>query len=578
MLAAAPLTGGVLLTGPLLSPIVLGAFAIFLIGYLYYSRRVAGPYELDDHRQTPASSVNDGVDFVPTPWPVLLAQHFAAISAAGPVVGPILAGTGFGWGPALIWVVVGAVFIGAVHDFSTLVASVRHKACSIPEVVRQHVGTGAFWILMTFIWLSLMYVLVAFVDVTASQFLVKSIPGSTAHGGSVATSSILYLVLAVAMGFCTEKLKMKIGLATAIFVPLLFASVWVGQYIPLPLGFGLSIPDGRVWAALILVYCAFASVLPMWALLQPRGYLGGLFLYVILIAGVLGMIVGGFHVEAPAFIGFSNAQGMPLFPFLFVTIACGACSGFHGLVASGTTSKQVACESHTRHVGYGAMILEGVIAVTALATIMIVAKAPGDPTVAFAGGLAQFFGALGIDPGFGAAFGMLAFATFVFDTIDVATRMGRYLLDELLGFAGKRRVLGTLLTLAIPALYLVFVPEAHDDAGKPIPAWRVIWIVFGASNQLLAALSLTAIVAWLAAEGRSYRYLLLPTGFMLIVTAWALGTMAIPALSFLGSGGPMTIKIINGFVAAGLLVLGIVFIALVVRSGLEKRRVRMAAM
>ncbi len=552
----------------LLAPLVLGAFALFALGFWFYSKLAARTYGLDDARTTPAHEQADGVDYVPTPWPVLLAQHFAAISAAGPVVGPILAGSMFGWGPALFWIVFGAIVIGAVHDFSALVASVRHKARSIPEVVKEHVGPPAYWILVTFIWLSLMYVVVAFVDVTARQFTVASIPGSTAHGGAVASSSVMYLGIALAMGVAMEKFRLGLTKATLIFVPLLFGAVWAGQHLAFPtdLGASLGLQPGRTWSALILVYCGVASVLPMWALLQPRGYLGGVFLYVILLSGALGMMFGGFTVQYPAFIGFTSAQGLSLFPFLFVTIACGACSGFHGLVASGTTSKQVSCESHTRTVGYGAMLLEGVIAVTALATVMVIpaGEAKGDQTVLFAQGLAKFIGVFGVDPSFGVAFGMLAFATFVFDTIDVATRMGRYLLEELLGWA-HRRILATLLTLAVPALYLVFMPEATDDTGKVIPAWRVIWTVFGAANQLLAGLSLLAIVAWLVAERRKIGYLVLPMVFMLVVTAWALAVMTKPFFAWVGAGGAFTVAATNGLVAVLLLGLGGVFVGLVLR-------------
>ncbi len=560
-----------------LAIVVLAALAVFAVGYLVYSRVVAKVYALDDTRTTPAVSRADGVDYVPTRAPMLLAQHFAAISAAGPVVGPILACAWFGWVPALLWVVLGAVVIGAVHDFSTLVASVRHRACSLPEVVREHIGRPAYWVFVGFIWLSLMYVLVAFIDITARQFVVPSFPGApgVAAGPAVATSSMLYLGLAVVMGLLLEKAKLRASLVTTLCVPLLLVAVWAGQWAPLSLP--ASWGGARAWAALILGYCFVASVLPMWVLLQPRGTLGGFFLYVILIAGLLGILVGGEQVNYPAFVGFTSPTGLSLVPFLFVTIACGACSGFHGLVASGTTSKQVAEEGHCRPVGYGGMLLEGVIAVVSLATVMVMTQgsSPGDPSLAFAAGLARFVSALGIDPGFALGFGMLAFATFVFDTVDVATRMGRYLLEELLGWqGGGRRWLSTALTLAIPALYLVLMPESRSADGKVIPAYMVIWTVFGAANQLLAGLSLCAVAVWLMQEGRSARFVLLPMVIMLGVTLWALGAMAMSFVRPLLAGRlELGIQGINGLVAVGLIGLAVAFLRMAWAARSEERRI-----
>jgi carbon starvation protein len=447
--------------------------------------------------------------------------------------------------------------------------------------MREHVSQRAYLLFLAFIWLSLVYVIVAFTDLTARQFVVERI------GGGVATSSLMYLGLAVALGFCLNRFGMPLGTATAIFVPLLFAIIWVGQQLPIRLPASFSSEQSVLfWDFTILAYCFVASVVPMWTLLQPRGYLGGYFLYVLLGAGILGILFGGFlpepiGIEYPAFVSWSNPRGMPLFPILFVTIACGACSGFHGLVSSGTTSKQVAREGDTRLIGYGGMLLEGVVAVIALATVMILpagdARLSSDPNVIYANGIARFLTIFGASPAwyeFCLAFGMLAFATFIYDTLDVATRLGRYILQELTGLRGAAgRAGATLVTLAVPALYLAFVPSLVTMGGKPVPAWQLIWAVFGSSNQLLAGLTLLGITVWLAREGRPYRLVILPMAFMLGMTTWALWIQSWPMLRSVFTGAPAFDA--NGVIAMVLLVLagllGVEAVSVLRRRGAEAR-------
>ncbi|MFN7135249.1 MAG: carbon starvation CstA family protein, partial [Myxococcales bacterium] len=271
-----------------------------------------------------------------------------------------------------------------------------------------------------------------------------------------------------------------------------------------------------------LAYCFLASVLPMWTLLQPRGMLGGWFLYGALGVAVLGIALGGYTMQYPAFLGWSNPRGMPLFPLMFITIACGACSGFHGLVCSGTTSKQLAKESHARGVGYGGMLLEGGVALIALCTVVILPLGdPGlklDPNVLYARGLAKFASSFGIPTELAASFGLLAFATFVYDTLDVATRLGRYVLQELTGWSGRTGAfLSTGLTLGVPAGFLL---TATDKA------YMKFWGVFGASNQLLAALSLLGIAVWLKRIGKPTWVALAPMSFVMVMTVWSLGLQA----------------------------------------------------
>ncbi|HET6611394.1 MAG TPA: carbon starvation CstA family protein, partial [Kofleriaceae bacterium] len=323
------------------------AIAGLFLGYRFYGGFIARQFRLDPAATTPAVARADGVDFVPTKRFYLLGQHFSAISAAGPIAGPILACQQFGWLPCLLWIVLGVIFIGAVHDFSTLVASVRHDARSIAEVVRAYLGKPAFYAIMAFIWLALVYVLLAFIDVTASTFATAPIreTGVMAGidpGGAVALGATLYLGLAVVMGFVDRLLKPPLWLQTVIFVPATIGCIWLGTQLSTSLQLGWS-----AWAILIVVYCFVASLTPVWALLQPRGYLGGFFLYIALAVGVIGITFGGFDIQQSFYKGFDagGANGL-LVPFLFVTIACGACSGFHGLVCSGTTSKQISKEPH----------------------------------------------------------------------------------------------------------------------------------------------------------------------------------------------------------------------------------------
>ena len=513
--------------------IALASCGLFLAGYLLYGRWLARRFELSPSRPTPACELNDGVDYVPAKAPFLLGQHFSAIAAAGPIVGPILAGLWFGWLPALLWIVFGAIFFGAVHDFSSLVGSVRHRARSIVEIVRDQLGPKAHGLFMGFVWLSLLYVIIAFTDLTSGSFV------EATYGGGVAASSAMYLAAAMAMGFSLYKLRLPLWLATCVFLPLVGAIIWLGQSIPLTLPALGGVRPQVLWNGIILTYCLLASIAPMWLLLQPRGYLGGFFLYVVLAAGVVGLFLGGERIQYPAFLGWTSQRGLPLFPMLFVTIACGACSGFHGIVSSGTTSKQISRESDCRLVGYGGMLLEGLVAVIALATLMLLA--PGDPTTAqspdriYANGLSQFVARFGVNRDFARSFALLAFATFIYDTLDVATRLGRYVFQELTGWTGWwGRVGSTLCTLALPAVCVSLT--IRDASGQIVPAWKVFWTIFGTSNQLLAALTLLTITVWLKRSRRPWWLTGIPAAFMVTMTLWSLVLTIKPWVSTLLQG------------------------------------------
>lgn len=532
--------------------LALAFLVLLLVSYRLYGRWVARQFHIDDTSPTPAHKMNDGVDFVPTPPFYLFAQHFSAIAAAGPIAGPILACQTWGWGPCLIWIGLGVVLIGAVHDFSSLAASVRHGARSIADITREHLGHRAGMAMLAFIWIALVYVVVAFADITASSFTsateeLEGVQAGFNPGGAVAAASVMYLLLAVVMGFVQRYLKPPLWLITVIFVPASLALSWFGTKIS-----NLLVLDVKTWGLLILAYCAMASVVPLWALLQPRGYLGGFILYLALGLGIIGVFFGGYEIKAPAFRSW-DVGGMTgtLFPFLFVTIACGACSGFHGLVCSGTTSKQVDRESHLQPVGYGAMLAEGFVALIALVTIMIVTsdEIRGlKPGTIYGNGIGRFMTILiGRDNlPFAITFGAMAFSTFVFDTLDVCTRLGRYILQELFGWRTRAGALmATGLTIALPVYFIAVSPEG---------SWVKFWTLFGASNQLLAALTLLSITVWLYKSRRRIWFTLFPMIFVLVITLWSLAGLTI---SNLRTASGLDVQMLNAISAAALILLAL---------------------
>ena len=536
--------------------VVFSGGLLLLVAYFTYGRTLGRFFDLDDRRPTPAVEQNDGRNFVPIGKTYLLGQHFSAIAAAGPIVGPILAGLWFGWGPAMLWILLGSIFVGGVHDFAAIVTSVRFQAKSIAEAIRTQMSNRAYLLFLVFIWLCLEYVILAFTDVTAGAF------ASGEEGQGVASASMFYLLTAVLLGVFIRRARLGENLSTLLFLPLVFLSIWLGSLCPIRMPALGNVSPVVLWDWLLLAYCFAAALVPVWTLLQPRGSLGGYFLYLTLAVGVLGLLCGGFTVRQPAFLPWSSLP-RPLFPILFITVACGACSGFHAIVSSGTTSKQLAREGDARLVGYGGMLLEGFVALLALATVMMLA--PGSETLKqspnqiYATGIANFLGVFGISREWAFSFGLLAFATFVYDTLDVATRLGRYTLQELTGLRGRTgEVLTTAGTLLLPAL-LVTV-KVHDASGGTTPVWKVFWPLFGASNQLLAALTLLAVSVWLKGRGKPLALTLLPMGFMMAMTLWALTLIAWPWLRGLGGQAGQTTAA-EGVTAIVLFVLAVMVLA-----------------
>jgi carbon starvation protein len=581
--------------------IALIVMALLAAGYVLYGRFIARQYRLDPHATTPAVAKNDGVDFVPARPFYLMGQHFSAIAAAGPIAGPILACAAFGWLPCLIWIVIGVIFIGAVHDMSALVASVRHGAHSIAEIARITLGRRAFLALCAFIWLALIYVIIAFTQITAASFVgaseeLEGLGVTFNKGGAVAMSSVLYLGLALVLGVVTKYLKPPMWVATLIFVPATLGCVWMGTRLD-----EVLVLDARSWFIIILVYCFIASLLPMWLLQQPRGFLGGFVLYIAIGVGALGILFGGFDIKQPMITEnaerllspFSQLATLPetggaatgggpitnmIFPFLFVTIACGACSGFHGLICGGTTSRQVSKETHCTPIGFGSMLLEGFVAVIALATIMMLspAESKGQPAARIYGdGLAKFLTVfLGKEAFlFCATFGAMAFSTFVFDTLDISTRLGRYLLQELFNTPGKiAGTIGAAVTAGVPlAVLLTADPQAY----------RLFWTLFGTSNQLLASLTLLGITLWLMKSGKRYWYTLIPMIFVMTITLTALviqvwlGVRDAIVGAWRTPSGDLNSTIPNAGVGVLLLGLAGVFIVEAVRATMKWRRAGM---
>lgn len=513
-----------------LTLVIFGVVA-FALAYVIYGRFLSRLFGVDPSRKTPAHEKRDGIDYIPTKPIVLFGHHFASIAGAGPIVGPVAAAY-YGWLPVMLWIVLGCIFIGAMHDFAALFLSVRNGGRSIGHIIEKQIGYAGRQIFLLFAWAALLLVVAIFADLVAKTFTVK--PG-------VATSSLLFIIMAPVFGWLVYRKGVSIWMASLLFVPLLFSFVWIGAMFPLDLcemtGFEPELVQ-KIWTVLLLAYAFIASVLPVWLLLQPRDYLNSYLLYSMLLLGFLGIIAAVPEIKTPAFHGWTVYKGsasMPLFPILFVTVACGACSGFHALVASGTSAKQLDNERHILPIGYGSMLVEGVLAIMALVSVCYLAR---DNMVArigelgavgaFSAGLGEFCNRFGIPEAKGANFFSLAISAFLLTTLDTATRLTRFTWEELFlpgehhpVVRGKvsrffsNRFLATLVVV-ISAGYLAF-------SGKSLE----IWPVFGASNQLLAALTLLVITLILMKQKSKYIVTLIPMLFMMVVCLWALISLLI---------------------------------------------------
>ena len=494
-----------------MSASLLLAFAIVILGiaYRWHGTYLTRKLQINPVHPTPAHKMGDGVDYVPAKRIVLIGHHFASIAGAGPILGPVYAAV-FGWAPVYAWIILGVIFIGGVHDFTSLVASIRHQGKSIGEVIEEYIGKSGKILFLIFTWFMLILVIAVFAKAVASTF-VKT-PAS-------ASSSIFFIFLALLFGFSLYKWKVPLVWASVAGVILLWVGIFLGNAWPLSLGY-------NVWLFILFGYVFVASVTPVWILLQPRDYLNSYLLYFVMLGGLIGIFVTNPTIAMPAMTTFHTDLGM-LFPILFVTVACGAVSGFHSLVASGTTAKQLNTETDAKPVGYGSMLIEGILAVVALITAVtltqghyqdMITKTGGGPISIFASGIGTFMSTLGIPIHAGVTFAALAISAFALTSLDTATRLARFSFQELfsdgkLAVLGKNRYLATTITVIVAGL-LTF-------SGKS----STIWPLFGAANQLLAAMALLAVTVWLAKLGTKNNFVKIPMVFMLLVTLIALITL-----------------------------------------------------
>ncbi len=478
----------------------------FLICYKFYGAFLTRTFALDNSRKTPAEEMYDGIDYCPTHPAILIGHHFSSIAGAGPIVGPITAAAWFGWLPAYLWCLIGSSFFGGPHDAGSVISSIRHQGKSVAEVVRKWIGPRGRTLFQVFSILTLILIVAVFVQLGAN---------SLAADPTVAFAAAIYMVLALIFGLCTYRLNVPVKFTTIIMLPILFGACWFGHTYPEvtdPFRF-----SAETWRWILVVYIIIASLLPVWLLLQPRDYLSSFFLYFAVIIGGIGMVLGGdLEIKVPAFKGFVDSGGQYLWPILFVTVACGAISGFHSMVGSGTTAKQLRREKDSILIGYGSMLLEGVVAVIAIGAIMISGTiSAGGPVITFAEGFGKFCAILGIDPALGTSMGALAINTFILTTVDTATRLSRYQIQELSGERINKYV-GTAIAV-IGALVLLFVKTGDK------PTWSVIWPLFGSANQLVAALALLSVAVWVKkAFNKSNSFLMIPMAFMMVTTIAAL--------------------------------------------------------
>lgn len=468
---------------------------LFVLAYRFYGSLFNKLLNVDPHRKTPAHTRYDGVDYVPAKhWTVLFGHHFSSIAGAGPIVGPLLAVAVWGWLPSLIWIVLGTIFIGGVHDFCALIISVRHDGKSIADITKETVSKHARLVFLLFVWTALILVISVFVYLCAKTFVTSP---------DIVVPSLGLIPVAVLVGFLMYSLKSNQALTTVLGLLSLYVLILLGQRLPIQ-------STQNMWCVILLVYCFIASVMPVQILLQPRDYLSAFLLLFGVIFGYLGIIVTRPVISYPAYITWSG-----LWPVLFITIACGAISGFHVLISSGTTSKQLGNEKDAKKIGYGGMVAEGLVAVMA---VLLVSAAFSDKEklaglMGQTGPVSVFGQAYGLSTKkflglFGGSFAILVLNSFILTTLDTATRIGRYITEEL--FRVKNRYLSTMVIVAMSG-WLGLSGE-----------WEDIWPVFGAANQLIAALALVVITGWFLIRKKPIWYTLIPTIIMLITTITAL--------------------------------------------------------
>lgn len=498
-----------------LALLLLISAVILLAAYRFYGNFVYQKFGLDDSRKAPSHSHRDGVDYEPSKPIVVLGHHFASIAGAGPIVGPIIAVT-FGWIPAVIWILVGGIFFGAVHDLGSMAASLRTEGKSIGVIIRDQIGSKGKQLFVLFSFSTLILVIGVFADIIAKTFV--SNPG-------VASASILFIGLAVAFGYVNRWVGNKTVsfiILTVIGVALMYYFVYLGTQLPFVL-------DYKIWILILLGYAFLASVTPVSLLLQPRDYLNSYLLYGMMIAAVLGVLIANPQIEMDTQVQASSESLGYVFPVLFVTIACGAISGFHSLVASGTTSKQLDKESDAKIVGFGGMLIESFLAIISVGAVVILSRTEyvarlttEGPVSLFSTGLGGMIATLGIDETFAVGFVALTVSAFALTTLDTCTRLARFTLQEYFEdmpqpaakVMASNRYLSTGIVVLLSILLLL--------SGE----FSTLWPIFGSANQLLAALALLTIAVWLIKKNIPAGFVTIPMFFMFTVTLASLGLFA----------------------------------------------------
>lgn len=496
--------------------LIVAVSGVLLLGaYFIYGGWLCKIWGVDPNRVTPAVELRDGVDYVPAPKSVLFGHQFASIAGAGPINGPIMAAM-FGWGPVLVWILLGSIFFGAVQDFSSLFASVRSKGKGLGLIIEENVGKTGKTLFLLFCWLFCILVIAAFADIVAGTFNGINADGTFNNAnGSTATTSVLFIVSAVLFALFLFK-KRSTGIVNALIaIALLAACITLGLLFPMHIA-------KTPWLYLVFAYIFVAAVAPVWLLLQPRDYLNSYLLLFMIGAAAVGVLFTNPTVNLPMYTGFT-VNGQHIFPFLFVTVACGAVSGFHSLVSSGTTSKQLANERDMRLIGFGSMLLEGFLAVIALVAVGALysnGMPKGTPPNIFADGVAGFLFQLGLPVEASRTLLTLAVSAFALTSLDSVARIGRLSFQELVrstdgentGWRGvlSNKHVATLLTLILGYLLAT-------------GGYQNIWPLFGSSNQLLGALALIAVCVYMKRTGRNGKMLVFPMIAMLVITLSALG-------------------------------------------------------
>lgn len=539
-----------------MSTLIIAAILItwLILGYKIYGNFIEKKVvQADDRRTTPATELYDGIDYLPTKKHLLFGHHFSSIAGAGPILGPLLGVLYFGWLGALLWVALGSIFIGAVHDYTSLMTSVQNKGTSLANLSEKTLGKRTKIIFSVFLWLALALVIAVFA-VVASQTLVSQ--------PEIVIPTFGLIFIAMAFGWLIYKKGVKIYVATAFSLFVLFLLIYIGDLFPIILPpLFLGVPNHTIWFFVLIIYSLFASALPVWFLLQPRDYISTWILFLGLGMGYLGLIIAHPQIQSPAFVSFSSKDG-PLWPMLFVIIACGAISGFHSIVSGGTTAKQLPSESSGKLIGYGGMVTEAALAglvifIAAGALIwapsgsqgpldfqFLMTPQGGGPIKAFATGYGSLLSTLpGITLVLGAFFGMVMLNAFVLTTLDTGTRLGRFILTELLG--EKSRAFNNRWVASFIILIFASILGATEN-------YKVIWPVFGASNQLVAALALIIVSSYLVSVKKPSKYTLYPAYFMLITT---FGALAYQGIKFFSES-----KFLLGSVSMILILLAIIIV------------------